>query len=91
MTQYQSLYRKWRPKSFEDVVGQNHITRTLKNAIKLKRIANSYLFSVTRGVGKTTTARILAKALNCQWSTATLQQVYLLYPYDETINGCLGN
>ncbi|NLL61558.1 MAG: DNA polymerase III subunit gamma/tau [Candidatus Atribacteria bacterium] len=66
MTQYQSLYRKWRPKSFEDVVGQNHITRTLKNAIKLKRIAHSYLFSGPRGVGKTTTARILAKALNCQ-------------------------
>lgn len=66
MAQYQSLYRKWRPKSFEDVVGQNHITRTLKNAIKLKRIAHSYLFSGPRGVGKTTTARILAKALNCQ-------------------------
>ena len=66
MAQYKSLYRKWRPKSFEDVVGQNHITRTLKNAIKLKRIAHSYLFSGPRGVGKTTTARILANALNCQ-------------------------
>lgn len=66
MTQYQSIYRKWRPKSFEDVVGQEHITQTLKNAIKLNRIAHAYLFSGPRGVGKTTTARIFAKALNCE-------------------------
>jgi len=57
--------RKWRPKKFVEVVGQEHITTTLKNAIKDGRIAHAYLFAGPRGVGKTTTARILAKALNC--------------------------
>lgn len=57
--------RKWRPKVFSDVVGQEHITATLKNAIKTNRIAHAYLFTGPRGVGKTTTARILAKTLNC--------------------------
>jgi len=63
---YISLYRKWRPQTFEEVVGQNHVTRTLTNAIKQDRIAHAYLFSGPRGTGKTTVAKILAKALNCE-------------------------
>lgn len=63
---YQVTARKWRPKIFDDVVGQEHITATLKNAIKTNRIAHAYIFTGPRGVGKTTTARILAKALNCE-------------------------
>ncbi len=62
---YQVLARKWRPQVFDDVVGQGHITRTLQNAISSGRLAHAFLFSGPRGVGKTTTARILAKALNC--------------------------
>ncbi len=63
---YQVLALKWRPQIFEDLVGQETVTRTLMNAIQQDRIAHAFLFSGVRGVGKTTTARILAKALNCQ-------------------------
>jgi DNA polymerase-3 subunit gamma/tau len=62
---YTALYREWRPKTFSDVVGQDHITVTLKNQILNHRIAHAYLFSGTRGTGKTSTAKILAKAVNC--------------------------
>ena len=62
---YQVIARKWRPQTFADVVGQQHVTRTLENAIREGRVAHAYIFSGARGVGKTTTARILAKALNC--------------------------
>lgn len=63
---HQSLYRKYRPQSFEDVAGQSHVTRTLRNAVESGNVAHAYLFTGPRGTGKTTTARILAKALNCE-------------------------
>jgi DNA polymerase-3 subunit gamma/tau len=62
---YQVIARKWRPQTFADLVGQGHVTETLANAIRNNRVAHAYIFSGARGVGKTTAARILAKALNC--------------------------
>ena len=63
---YQALYRKWRPKTFEDVIGQEHITETLKRQVADGRLSHAYLFTGTRGTGKTTCAKILAKAVNCE-------------------------
>ena len=63
---YQALYRKWRPKTFEDVVGQSHITETLRRQVAEDRLSHAYLFTGTRGTGKTTCAKILAKAVNCR-------------------------
>ncbi len=65
MSEYIVTARKWRPMKFEDVTGQSHVTTTLQNAIATNRLAHAYLFSGPRGVGKTTTARLLAKAVNC--------------------------
>ena len=62
---YKVLYRKYRPDGFDNLVGQKHVVDILKNSIKEKRIAHAYLFSGPRGTGKTSTARILAKSVNC--------------------------
>ncbi|HEV7891639.1 MAG TPA: DNA polymerase III subunit gamma/tau [Pyrinomonadaceae bacterium] len=67
---YQVIARKWRPQTFEEVTGQEHITRTLRNAVEHERLHHAYLFSGARGVGKTTTARLLAKAVNCHKAAA---------------------
>ena len=62
---YQALYRKWRPRTFDDVVGQEHITETLKRQVAAGRMSHAYLFTGTRGTGKTTCAKLLARAVNC--------------------------
>ena len=64
--EYQVSARKYRPGTFDEVIGQPHVVKTLKNAVDQKRVAHAYVFSGMRGVGKTTVARILAKALNCE-------------------------
>ena len=63
---YQALYRKWRPRTFDEVVGQPHSTETLKRQVATGRLSHAYLFTGTRGTGKTTCAKILARAVNCE-------------------------
>ena len=65
---HRALYLRWRPRRFEDVVGQEHVTRTLRNAVRLQRPAHAYLFTGPRGTGKTTVARILYRAVNCEFA-----------------------
>ena len=65
---YQALYRVWRPQRFDDMVGQQVVTRTLKNAIITHQISHAYLFAGPRGTGKTSAAKIFAKAVNCHQS-----------------------
>ncbi len=64
---YQALYRVWRPQRFDEMIGQSLITQTLKNAIKTKQISHAYLFAGPRGTGKTSAAKVFAKAVNCQF------------------------
>ena len=73
----ENLYRKWRPKAFSEVAGQEHVTTTLVNALASSRVAHAYLFAGPRGTGKTTTGRLLAKALNCgqRGKVAHMQQM----------------
>ena len=66
MSEYQVIARKYRPKRFDEVIGQEHIVITLQNAVKKNKIAHAYLFSGTRGTGKTTLARLFAKLINCE-------------------------
>src|SRR5699024_8847949 len=83
---YQALYRVWRPRTFSDVVGQTHITQTLQNAIAKEKFSHAYLFSGTRGTGKTIAAKVLAKTLNCEQAPTKEQCSDYLRILDGTIS-----
>lgn len=88
MSEYQVLARKYRPQTFKNVLGQDAIVTTLKNAIKKKRLAHAYLFSGSRGTGKTTLARLFAKALNCQNLSDDLEPCSTCSSCKEIASGC---
>jgi DNA polymerase-3 subunit gamma/tau len=91
---YKVIARKYRPQTFSEIVGQQHVTQTLANAIKSNRVAHAYIFSGVRGVGKTTTARILAKALNCEKGPTAEPRQYLRFVprnFCRDIARCSGN
>jgi len=72
---YVVLARRWRPQQFDDIVGQENVTTTLKNTIARKRIGHAYIFTGPRGIGKTTIARVFAKALNCDGGPTPLHVI----------------
>ena len=74
---YTALYRKFRPNVFAGVVGQDHIVKTLKNQMKTGRVSHAYLFCGTRGTGKTSTAKIFARAINCLHPTEDLSLIHI--------------
>ena len=77
---YKALYRKYRPSSFDEVVGQEHITETLKHQIMTGNISHAYLFTGSRGTGKTSTAKIFAKAVNCSNSKRNIINNWSIFP-----------
>ena len=90
---YQALYRKWRPRTFDDVVGQSHITDTLKRQVATGRLSHAYLFTGTRGTGKTTCAKILARAVNCEhrWTAIPATSVPSCLGIEKRLHpGCAG-
>ena len=83
----QVLARKWRPRSFAELVGQEHVVRALTNALEQKRLHHAYLFTGTRGVGKTTLARIMAKALNCETGVTAVSRAAAARPASRSTPG----
>ena len=76
---YKALYRSYRPQTFKEVAGQEHVVTTLQNAIKENRISHAYLFAGPRGTGKTTVAKLLAKALNCTGEYPRVRTLHVIF------------